>query len=62
MNLTIPAYRTSTEQHVEITSVNMRLPISLLKALRDKAEADGIPCGRIIREALEEAVAGTMPG
>jgi predicted DNA binding CopG/RHH family protein len=36
--------------------VNMRLPESLLAALRDKAKQRGIPYQRFIREALEQAV------
>jgi predicted DNA binding CopG/RHH family protein len=36
--------------------VNMRLPEPLLKAVRDRARARGIPYQRFIREALEQAV------
>jgi predicted DNA binding CopG/RHH family protein len=37
--------------------VNMRLPASLLDAVKDRARARGIPYQRFIREALERAVA-----
>jgi predicted DNA binding CopG/RHH family protein len=36
--------------------VNMRLPDSLLKAVKERAHARGIPYQRFIREALEQAV------
>jgi predicted DNA binding CopG/RHH family protein len=36
--------------------VNMRLPNSLLAAVKDKAQQRGIPYQRFIREALEDAV------
>jgi predicted DNA binding CopG/RHH family protein len=38
--------------------VNMRLPSALLKAVRAKAEAQGMPYQRFIRAALEQAVSG----
>ncbi len=38
--------------------VNMRLPESLLQAVKERARARGIPYQRFIREALEQAVAG----
>lgn len=38
--------------------VNMRMPEPLLKAVKIRAKARGIPYQRFIREALEEAVAG----
>ena len=38
--------------------VNMRLPSALLKAVREKAEAAGMPYQRYIRAALERAVGG----
>jgi predicted DNA binding CopG/RHH family protein len=38
--------------------VNMRLPAALLKAVREKAEAAGMPYQRFIRAALERAVRG----
>ena len=37
--------------------VNMRLPETLLAAVKDRARARGIPYQRFIREALEEAIA-----
>jgi predicted DNA binding CopG/RHH family protein len=37
--------------------VNMRLPDSLLAAVKKRAKARGIPYQRFIREALEQAVA-----
>jgi predicted DNA binding CopG/RHH family protein len=36
--------------------VNMRLPETLLKAVKARADARGIPYQRFIREALERAV------
>jgi predicted DNA binding CopG/RHH family protein len=36
--------------------VNMRLPKTLLEALKEKAKQRGIPYQRLIREALEHAV------
>lgn len=36
--------------------VNMRLPEALLDAVKQRAEARGIPYQRFIREALEAAV------
>ena len=38
--------------------VNMRLPSALLKSVREKAEAAGMPYQRFIRAALEQAVSG----
>lgn len=37
--------------------VNMRMPARLLTAVRQRAEARGIPYQRFIRETLEAAVA-----
>jgi predicted DNA binding CopG/RHH family protein len=37
--------------------VNMRLPQALLDAVKARARARGIPYQRLIREALEQAVA-----
>jgi len=37
--------------------VNMRLPQGLLDAVKAKAKARGVPYQRLIREALEKAVA-----
>ncbi len=39
--------------------VNMRLPQSLLDAVKDRARRRGIPYQRFIREALERAVASS---
>lgn len=39
--------------------INMRLPKSLLDAVRERSAARGIPYTRFIREALEKALAGT---
>ena len=39
-------------------NVTMRLPSGLLKAVRAKADAEGIPYQRFIRATLEQAVAG----
>jgi predicted DNA binding CopG/RHH family protein len=36
--------------------VNMRLPETLLAAVKERAQARGIPYQRFIREALEQAV------
>jgi predicted DNA binding CopG/RHH family protein len=36
--------------------VNMRLPDSLLEAVKERAKVRGIPYQRFIREALERAV------
>jgi predicted DNA binding CopG/RHH family protein len=36
--------------------VNMRLPQTLLTALKEQAKQRGIPYQRLIREALEQAV------
>jgi predicted DNA binding CopG/RHH family protein len=37
--------------------VNMRLPETLLAALKERAKQRGIPYQRLIREALEHAIA-----
>ena len=39
--------------------VNMRLPQSLLDAVKDRARRRGIPYQRFIREALERAVSSS---
>ncbi len=36
--------------------LNMRLPLSLLEAVKQKAKAKGLPYQRYIRAALEKAV------
>jgi predicted DNA binding CopG/RHH family protein len=40
----------------------MRLPETLLKAVKERAQARGIPYQRFIREALEQAVAKMASG
>ncbi len=40
--------------------INMRLPERLLKAVKARADARGIPYQRFIREALERAVGGSQ--
>ena len=37
--------------------VNLRMPERLVKAVKDRAKARGIPYQRFIREALEKALA-----
>jgi predicted DNA binding CopG/RHH family protein len=37
--------------------INMRMPRQLLKAVKARAKARGIPYTRLIRETLEEAMA-----
>jgi predicted DNA binding CopG/RHH family protein len=44
------------EFETKAARVNMRLPDSLLKAVKAKAAARGIPYQRLIREVLEKAV------
>ncbi|MEQ9641940.1 MAG: BrnA antitoxin family protein [Alphaproteobacteria bacterium] len=39
--------------------INMRLPEALLAAIKQKAEARGLPYQRFIREVLEQAVRQT---
>ncbi len=39
--------------------INMRLPESLLNAVKAKATVRGIPYQRLIREVLEKEVSGT---
>ncbi len=39
--------------------INMRLPDSLLNAVKAKATVRGIPYQRLIREVLEKEVSGT---
>ena len=38
--------------------VNMRLPLSLVAAVKGRAAAEGIPYQRFIRRALERALTG----
>lgn len=46
----------SFETEKKTARVNMRLPESLMAAVKAKAAARGIPYQRLIREALERAV------
>lgn len=50
----------ATPMHFELEKkearVNMRLPSSLLEAVKARAKARGIPYQRLIREALERSV------
>jgi predicted DNA binding CopG/RHH family protein len=39
--------------------VNMRLPSSLLRAVKDRAAREGVPYQRFIRQTLERAIAET---
>ncbi len=41
--------------------ITMRLPESLYKTLRTKADGSGIPYQRFIRQAIETALFGTQP-
>ena len=41
--------------------INMRLPESLLAAVKTRAEARGIPYQRFIREAVEKAIEENKP-
>ena len=41
--------------------INMRLPESLLAAVKTRAEARGIPYQRFIREAVEKAIEENRP-
>jgi predicted DNA binding CopG/RHH family protein len=38
------------------TSISLRLPDELLKAVQDKAKREGIPYQRLIRQAIEKEV------
>jgi predicted DNA binding CopG/RHH family protein len=44
------------------TQINMRLPASLLHAVRETAKERGIPYQRFIRQTLERAVARSSAG
>lgn len=52
------ARRVRFEFDMKGARVNMRMPEPLLKAVKNRARARGIPYQRFIREALEAAVAG----
>ena len=49
------------EFEAKIERVSMRLPRSLLTAVKAKASAQGIPYQRFIRRALERAIGLTGP-
>jgi predicted DNA binding CopG/RHH family protein len=49
---------TRFEFEPKTAQVNMRLPASLLDAVKKRAVARGIPYTRFIREAVETALAG----
>ena len=46
------------EFQAKAARLNMRLPASLLDAIKSKAKARGVPYTRFIREVLEHATAG----
>jgi predicted DNA binding CopG/RHH family protein len=46
------------EFHPKAAQLNMRLPASLLEALKGKAKERGIPYTRYIRQLLEHDIAG----
>ena len=48
----------TSEPEPKTTRVNMRLPQSLMTALKARASERGIPYQRLIREAIERAVRG----
>lgn len=47
---------TRFEFEKKTAQVNLRMPESMLKALKDRARRRGIPYQRFIREALERAL------
>lgn len=47
------------EFQTKAARLNMRLPASLLDAVKARAEARGVPYTRFIREVLEQALAGS---
>jgi predicted DNA binding CopG/RHH family protein len=52
---------TRFEFEAKDTQINMRLPESLLRAVRATAKERGIPYQRFIRQTLEQAVARSSP-
>lgn len=50
------------EFHPKSSQLNMRLPASLLDAVKAQAKARGIPYTRYVRETLEHAVTGRSSG
>jgi len=58
-NLDFSQFRpTQFEFEKKTAQLNMRLPASLLDAVKQRASARGIPYTRFIREAVEHALAG----
>jgi predicted DNA binding CopG/RHH family protein len=51
-------HRVKFEFQPKTERVNMRLPSSLLEAVKSSAKKAGMPYQRFIRQTLEEAVAG----
>jgi predicted DNA binding CopG/RHH family protein len=49
------------EFEVKDAQINMRLPQSLLRAVREAAKERGIPYQRFIRQTLERAVVQSSP-
>lgn len=45
------------ERQFKTARVNMRLPQRLLDAIKAKAAREGVPCQRLIREAIEKSLA-----
>jgi predicted DNA binding CopG/RHH family protein len=52
---------TRFEFEPKASQLNMRLPSSLLAAVKARAKARGIPYTRFVRETLEQAVAVRKP-
>ena len=50
--------RVQFEFEPKSAQLNMRLPQSLLEAVKERAKARGIPYTRFVRETLEQAIAG----
>ena len=46
------------EFEAKSAQLNMRLPQSLLEAVKQRAKARGVPYTRFVRQVLEQAVAG----
>jgi predicted DNA binding CopG/RHH family protein len=50
------------EYQAKAARLNMRLPVTLLDAVRAKAKARGVPTTRFVREVLERATAKPPDG
>lgn len=50
--------RVQFEFQPKAAQLNMRLPQTLLEAVKESAKARGIPYTRFVRETLEQAIAG----